>query len=84
MAKGILIAAMDFSSVDLGEFNDWYDIEHIPERQRVPGFVTLQRWIGVENPRQSVATYDLESWTCCAARHTARLAARTCRRGPSG
>ncbi len=61
MAKGILIAAMDFSSVDLGEFNDWYDIEHIPERQRVPGFVTLQRWIGVENPWQSVATYDLES-----------------------
>ncbi len=24
MAKGILIAAMDFSNVDAGEFNDWY------------------------------------------------------------
>src|SRR5580765_1383395 len=61
MAKGALIAAMDFSHVDSGEFNDWYDTEHIPERQRVPGFLSLQRWIGVENPRQSVATYDLES-----------------------
>src|ERR1700694_1685906 len=61
MAKGILIAAMDFSNVAADEFNDWYDTEHIPERQRVPGFLTLQRWIGVENPRQSVATYDLES-----------------------
>jgi hypothetical protein len=61
MAKGILIAAMDFSNVDSGEFNDWYDMEHIPERQRVPGFLSLQRWIGAENPRQSVATYDLES-----------------------
>jgi len=61
MAKGILIAAMDFSNVDLGEFNDWYDTEHVPERQRVPGFLTLQRWIGADNPRQSVATYDLES-----------------------
>jgi hypothetical protein len=61
MAKGALIAAMDFSNVDAGEFNDWYDTEHIPERQRVPGFLNAQRWIGVENPRQSVATYDLGS-----------------------
>jgi len=28
---------------------------------RVPGFLTLQRWIGAENPRQSVATYDLDN-----------------------
>ena len=61
MAKGVLIAAMDFSNVAEDEFNDWYDTEHIPERQRVPGFLICQRWIGVENPKQSVATYDLES-----------------------
>jgi hypothetical protein len=61
MAKGLLIAAMDFSNVAEDEFNDWYDLEHIPERQRVPGFLTLQRWIGAENARQSVATYDLDS-----------------------
>ena len=60
MAKGVLIAAMDFSNVAEDEFNDWYDTEHIPERQRVPGFLTCQRWIGAENPKQSVATYDLE------------------------
>ena len=34
MAKGVLIAAMDFSNVAEDEFNDWYDTEHIPERQR--------------------------------------------------
>jgi len=61
MAKGVLIAAMDFSNVAEDEFNDWYDTEHIPERHRVPGFLTRQRWIGAENPKQSVATYDLES-----------------------
>src|ERR1700719_366318 len=61
MAQGILIAAMDFANVPADEFNDWYDTEHIPERQRVPGFLTLQRCIVVENPRQSVATYDLDS-----------------------
>src|SRR5215472_5683234 len=60
MAKGVLIAAMDFSTVAEDEFNDWYDTEHIPERQRVPGFLTCQRWIGAENPKQSVAIYDLE------------------------
>jgi hypothetical protein len=60
MAKGALIAAMDFSTVAEDEFNDWYDTEHIPERQRVSGFLTCQRWIGAENPKQSVATYDLE------------------------
>jgi hypothetical protein len=61
MAKATLIAAMDFSNVAADEFNDWYDSEHIPERRRVPGFLTLQRWIGADNPKQSVATYDLES-----------------------
>jgi hypothetical protein len=52
---------MDFSNVAADEFNDWYDAEHIPERQRVPGSLTLQRWIGADNPQQSVATYDLDS-----------------------
>jgi hypothetical protein len=60
MPKGQLIAAMDFSNVAEDEFNDWYDLEHIPERQRVPGFLRCQRWISVENPKHSVAIYDLD------------------------
>ena len=40
MAKGILIAAIDFSGMAEDEFHDWYDTEHLPERQRVPGFLT--------------------------------------------
>ena len=61
MAKGILIAAMDFTKVAEDEFHDWYDTEHIPERQRVPGFLVCQRWIGADDPKQSVALYDLEN-----------------------
>ena len=61
MAKGELIAAFDFSNVAEDEFNDWYDLEHIPERQRVPGFLSCQRWIGAENAKHSVATYDLDT-----------------------
>jgi hypothetical protein len=60
MAKGLLIAALDFSNVAEDEFNDWYDLEHLPERQRVPGFLSCQRWLGAENAKHSVATYDLD------------------------
>ena len=61
MAKGVLVAAFEYSNVAEDEFNDWYDLEHIPERQRVSGFLSCQRWIGVDNPKHSVATYDLDS-----------------------
>src|SRR5215469_8271679 len=61
MAKGILIAAMEFSKVAEDEFHDWYDTEHVPERLRVPGFIDASRWIGIANPKQSVALYDLDT-----------------------
>ena len=61
MAKGILIAAMDFSAAPEDEFHDWYDLEHVPERLRVPGFINADRWIGIENPKVSIATYDLDN-----------------------
>ncbi len=61
MAKGLLFASFDYSGAYEDEFNDWYDLEHVPERQRVPGFLNAERWIGEENPKIAVATYDLES-----------------------
>lgn len=61
MPTGLLIAAFDFSTAPADEFNDWYDTEHIPERQRVPGFGACERWIGVDDAQVSVATYDLDT-----------------------
>jgi hypothetical protein len=61
MARGTLIAAMSMAQVAEDEFHDWYDTEHLPERQRVPGFLTCERWIGTGDRKISVATYDLES-----------------------
>ena len=61
MTKGTLIAAMNMAQVAADEFDDWYDNEHVPERQRVPGFLVCQRWIGAEDEKISVATYDLDS-----------------------
>jgi hypothetical protein len=59
MAKGILIAAMNIGNAAADEFHDWYDTEHLPERQRVPGFLLCQRWIGADDRKISIATYDL-------------------------
>ncbi len=59
MAKGTLIAAMRIGRAAEDEFHDWYDTEHLPERQRVPGFLVCQRWIGAQDRTVSVATYDL-------------------------
>ena len=61
MAKGILLVAFDSTNARQDEFHDWYDLEHIPERQRVAGFGLTERWVNVANPNQVVATYDLAS-----------------------
>jgi hypothetical protein len=61
MAHGALIAAMNIAQAAEDEFHDWYDTEHLPERQRVPGFLVCQRWIGAYDRKISVATYDLAS-----------------------
>lgn len=61
MPKGTLIAAMNMAQVAEDEFHDWYDTEHLPERQRVPGFLVCERWIGAQDGTISVATYDLDT-----------------------
>jgi hypothetical protein len=61
MAKGLLFMAFDFSTAHEDEFHDWYDLEHVPERLAVPGFINAERWIDDENPKVHVATYDLDS-----------------------
>ena len=61
MALGFLGGAFDASRAAEDEFDAWYDTEHIPERLRIPGFINAVRWVGADNPRISLAIYDLES-----------------------
>lgn len=58
---GLLVAGFDSSTANVEEFNDWYDTEHIRERERIPGFGAAERWIGAEDPNISMAFYDLDS-----------------------
>ena len=61
MAKGQMIVALDFSGIAEDEFHDWFDTEHMPERERVPGFLSCRRWIGVRNSKEAVHLFDLDS-----------------------
>jgi hypothetical protein len=60
MANSLLLPVIDFAGMAEDEFNDWYDLEHIPERLRVPGFAGCERWIGADNQKISVVTYELD------------------------
>ena len=84
MAKGTLIAAMNMAHAAEDEFHDWYDTEHLPERQRVPGFLlcrALDRGRGSEGLARDLRPG--RRWPCCRARRIWRSAATTCRRGRS-
>lgn len=63
MAKpyGLLVAGFNYANVAADDFNAWYDTEHVPERERTKGFINAQRWLGADDPKISIATYDLES-----------------------
>lgn len=61
MARGLLLVAFDFKNAHADEFHDWYDLEHVPEREAVPGFGLCERWISVDDPTVAVASYDLDA-----------------------
>jgi hypothetical protein len=58
MPLGLLVAQLEVPPAFEDEFNDWYDTEHIPERLRVPGFLSARRLERVARPR-FLNLYDL-------------------------
>jgi hypothetical protein len=59
-AHGLLMALMEPDPGQEEEFNDWYDLEHIPQMSTIPGILTATRWICVEGWPRYLAMYDLE------------------------
>lgn len=43
------------------DFDKWYDEHHSPARATIPGILTGQRYKSVDDPRTSLAYYDLDS-----------------------
>jgi hypothetical protein len=61
--RGLVFAQLDLPPAYEEEFNDWYDLEHIPQRLTLPGWRTARRGeraISGQGPRY-IALYDLDS-----------------------
>jgi hypothetical protein len=59
--KGFLLVLMNPPPAFEEEFNAWYDLEHVPERLSVPGFLTGLRYVSTGAAPRFLAIYDLEA-----------------------
>ena len=57
--KGFLIVSMEPTPAYDEEFNDWYDMEHIPERTAIPGFESGRRYVCLNGWPRYLSMYDL-------------------------
>jgi hypothetical protein len=58
-ATGLLLATMEPPAALEGEFQDWYDTEHFPERATCEGFLTANRFTCLDGWPRYLALYDL-------------------------
>lgn len=56
----LLLATMEPPAGLEGEFQDWYDTEHFPERANCEGFLTAHRFVCLDGWPRYMALYDLE------------------------
>ncbi len=62
MAEGLLFVYSDPGTVPLAEFNDWYDNEHIPARQAVPGVGSVTRYRAADGALPAwLALYEIKA-----------------------
>lgn len=57
---GLLVALMEPEAGMQDEFDDWYDLEHIPHMSGVDGLLSAQRFVVVEGWPRYAAVYDLD------------------------
>jgi hypothetical protein len=64
MADELLLALTSPGPVDLGEFTDWYDNEHVPARLATPGFGAVARFHALDGATPEwLATYEVKPGT---------------------
>lgn len=59
--NGLLFVASDVEPADEADFNRWYDLEHVEERVRIPGFLSGARYFSLEGGRKYLGLYRTES-----------------------
>lgn len=60
--KCLLLVLVDPVPTLEEELNDWYDLEHLPERAALPGFETAQRYTSLGDGPRYAAFYDLTNF----------------------
>ena len=60
--RALLIAIMEPTSAMEEEFNDWYDLEHLPQMRAVPGIDTAARFVAIDGWPRYLAVYDLKEF----------------------
>jgi hypothetical protein len=60
-SQGLLLVMADIDPAVEGDFNQWYEQEHLPERMALPGFLRARRFTAIEGSPKYLALYDLES-----------------------
>ena len=64
MADDLLFVYSSPGAVDLAEFNDWYDNEHVPNRLATPGFGSVARFRATDGVKPDwLATYEIKPGT---------------------
>lgn len=58
-ANALFVVAMNVAAAAEEEFNDWYNMEHIPLLSRVPGVACARRFRARSGSRRYVAIYHL-------------------------
>jgi hypothetical protein len=58
-AKALFVVAMNVAAAAEEEFNDWYNLEHIPLLSRVPGVAAARRFRAGSGSPRYVAIYHL-------------------------
>jgi hypothetical protein len=59
--KGLLYVEADCPPELENEFHAWYNLEHVPERLKIPGFVSARRYGALEGAPRWLAVYELTS-----------------------
>ena len=60
-SQGLLLVMADIDPAIEGDFNQWYEQEHLTERMAIPGFLRARRFTAIEGSPKYLALYDLES-----------------------
>ncbi|SRR5258705_258188 len=60
MTEALLLTMMDPPQGGDAEFNDWANLEHIPERRETPGFRTALRFQNKLSSPRYTAIYDID------------------------